>query len=820
MVAFPVVATVSSGSSGLGTTHTGTLPTGVASGDLLIYFFTRLNATTTTWPSGWSSLISNTASDYAFEVRYRYATGSDTAPSLTTSGTTASNYKCLRITGTDGVTAPAATTVATATSTAPDSTSLSPSWGSADTLWLSGISFNATAAPTAYPANYSGASVSGTYGPTLTYGTRGLTGASENPGAWTLGSSVVWFAATLAVRPVAAAQGAAALAGVATLGATAVPIVGAAQLAAVAALSAAAALPGSAAAFAAVSALGAVVPVPKSTATLTASASLGGDLKLTPFGTVALPAAAALSATPVPPGATLTAVALLSPSPVSTGVSGSILAAVAVLSAPIFTYYPVSVNLSATASLGASVFTFYPGNVALNAVAALRPGTTLPGAASALPATATLTAGVQLFAGGGGLFLTVTAVLVADPTAFKPLFVIPSGPVVPRIRIPFYRLYAANTRTGRIGWELPFTSVSWNNPINAAGSLQATVVIEDTLDVLQSQGALDPRATLREVLGGPYRFSLVLAWGRQVVFAGPYLPSSVPGNKPTAEVGAGELSQLFTKRIVLAPGWVYPSDPSATVSLGPASRPAILKGIIDAATTGYGRELPITCANPPIPSGNFTRSYYGFDATMTSDALADLTAEDGGPDYRLDPYLVQSSDGLYVKWELNIGNPYLGTGVTPWTFDDSSTIVTLEVDATRMASTYFVPGNGQNEQKLFGVATNTALIDQGFPALDAVDGSYSSVLYQDILNSHAAADVARYSVPVNKWSLKVQADGDPMLGSFRVGDPMLVDVRRHPVIASGTYPRRITEISGDHTPWVTVSSTDSTAVATPVPLNN
>lgn len=194
---FPQVAATSSGTANFTTSYPVTLPSGTGGRFLLL--FERGNACTTTWPGGWTSLITNTVNDWAFEARY--ADGNTTAPTLTTSVTTIGAWRCIRITGEHPATAPEVSSVATATSTAPNSGVLDPTgWGTEDTLWLSVYSSAATAGPSGYPAGYAGASVSNSNGGTVAYATRGLNAGSEDPGAFTQ-TSAVWFAATFAVRP-------------------------------------------------------------------------------------------------------------------------------------------------------------------------------------------------------------------------------------------------------------------------------------------------------------------------------------------------------------------------------------------------------------------------------------------------------------------------------------------------------------------------------------------------------------------------------------------------------------------------------------------
>jgi hypothetical protein len=205
IVLFPVLAASSSGNNGAGgTSHSTAFPIGVAVGDLLILLFVRGSASTTTWPAGWNSLTSDTANNYALESRYRFYQAGDSAPTLTTSITTVSAYRMLRITGANLTTAPEATTLTVGTSTAPNPGSFDPAgWAAEDTLWIAVESDGGTAATTGYPAGYVNTTSAGNaFGGRISFGTRELNATSEDPGAFTLPASVAWSAATIAVRPV------------------------------------------------------------------------------------------------------------------------------------------------------------------------------------------------------------------------------------------------------------------------------------------------------------------------------------------------------------------------------------------------------------------------------------------------------------------------------------------------------------------------------------------------------------------------------------------------------------------------------------------
>lgn len=190
------------------------LPSGIVSGNLLLMFFIKHGTTDDiTDPSGWSEIASckpNT-SDLA-KVYAKIATGSEGATE-TVAITTASRAAAItyRITGNrNGVTSSeiAVSTVNVDGSTlSPNPPNLTPSWGSAENLWIAlGFAQDGAFTFDSYPTNYSLGQQLAQHGGGTSNGVvaaaRLLTASSEDPGAFTISaSSRVWNTYTLAVRP-------------------------------------------------------------------------------------------------------------------------------------------------------------------------------------------------------------------------------------------------------------------------------------------------------------------------------------------------------------------------------------------------------------------------------------------------------------------------------------------------------------------------------------------------------------------------------------------------------------------------------------------
>lgn len=215
-MAFPAVAaapTVTAFAAAV-TSMAVNMPTSIAAGDLLIATVEVRNAGTWTNASGWTDITTLSQTGGGGGVGklngfYKIAAGTEsgTTPGWTASVATTGEWQVHRITGWHGTTPPEALTTSGDASAA-DSPSLTPSWGAADTLWLSiaGHAAASAAAWSAGPASYSGfqnnGASSGGSAVSIASAYRQLNTATENPGAFTVsGSNRFWAAATIGIRP-------------------------------------------------------------------------------------------------------------------------------------------------------------------------------------------------------------------------------------------------------------------------------------------------------------------------------------------------------------------------------------------------------------------------------------------------------------------------------------------------------------------------------------------------------------------------------------------------------------------------------------------
>jgi hypothetical protein len=382
----------------------------------------------------------------------------------------------------------------------------------------------------------------------------------------------------------------------------------------------------------------------------------------------------------------------------------------------------------------------------------------------------------------------------------------PYIPLTPLVA-PNYALWIADTRTGRMLWELPAESFTWDQKLNDIGTIRATLSIESFQDSLSDQDERDPRILIREILTGPWRFSLVVRWGNNTVWAGPYLSMNRP-RPDKVEMNGAEIGKLLSKRVLIKPGASAATDVSADTIIGPyTTKQHAAAVLISQAITGTGNNLPITVTDPG-GGGTDYRTYYGYDLSNYWEKLLALSTEVDGPEIRFDPKVTAGVDGDFLSWTAQIGTPHLGRSTTTWVFDsDVNSIVGFDGDGSNMSLGVWSAGSGQSRDKLVVHTTDTSLLNIGWPMIEAVDSSHSSETVYPVLAAQSAAALSAYKSPIISFHTAVPADSDPMVGTYRVGEDFAIDIHGDPIIPDGFYTRRIAGLSGSEKPWVTIIDT-------------
>lgn len=215
-----IVTTNTTNGTSASTTPVLNLPGGtVTAGNTLIVAVRLATGTLGTWPGSWNEFFrdSSDASDDTTAIAWKKADGTESGTTITMGSGTSAKFAAIswNINGADdpSTRAPEVSTAAVGTTTDLNPTTVTPTGGSKDYLFLYVGACDGepvTWPPTGTPANYVtsiGAS-SGTAGVTTTNvrvcsASRQLTASSEDAGTWTMSSAPAqgWTAVTVAVHP-------------------------------------------------------------------------------------------------------------------------------------------------------------------------------------------------------------------------------------------------------------------------------------------------------------------------------------------------------------------------------------------------------------------------------------------------------------------------------------------------------------------------------------------------------------------------------------------------------------------------------------------
>jgi hypothetical protein len=223
-MAFPTIRAIATPSdTPVATSHTLGLPTSPVAGNLLLLFVGTGSQPTITDQvndfdaAGFTTLFYSSEGVAGLIGGYwivgKVAAGGEGSISLNTSANAKLSSLAIEVQDWGGNIATDVAIAQQVNSTgtnAPNPPSLTPSWGAADTLWLTGVSSQNTQASITGPANYtvvSEALATLSSDASMSLYSRELNAASEDPAAFALTSIREGIAYTIAIRPAAAGGG-------------------------------------------------------------------------------------------------------------------------------------------------------------------------------------------------------------------------------------------------------------------------------------------------------------------------------------------------------------------------------------------------------------------------------------------------------------------------------------------------------------------------------------------------------------------------------------------------------------------------------------
>lgn len=359
------------------------------------------------------------------------------------------------------------------------------------------------------------------------------------------------------------------------------------------------------------------------------------------------------------------------------------------------------------------------------------------------------------------------------------------------------------TKTGRIvNNDLSVVGMpQFNRQINQPGSVQVKILVGDL--------STPSKEILRSLATG-WRFSLGVVYGgglsssSYIAQAGPVMTHQYNEQDDTLTLTCGGFWTILNHRMLMNPttGGASPEqsatsgsgilDMSSTYDLtySGLSLHSIAKSIVQDNCTRFGMSLPVDF--PTTITGTATRTYPVYDLATAGQRLQEITQVDQGPDIDFAPYFDPSNPG-YVRWNMLIGNPTLAQlGLNYyWDYGSSLETITTDSDASSMASGIYVKGNSTERSTTVAYQNSTVLTSAGWPAIESIDTSHSSVIDNTVLNGYATADIGLYKSPVEMWTCIVRAAEQPNFGTFNPGTYATFNVIGHRWVPDGQYTQRI-----------------------------
>jgi hypothetical protein len=371
------------------------------------------------------------------------------------------------------------------------------------------------------------------------------------------------------------------------------------------------------------------------------------------------------------------------------------------------------------------------------------------------------------------------------------------------------RLIAVNMVDGKNVIDVPFTDASYENTLNSPGSISCTVPIYDP--VVQAIGVPNLTSPARTMLGVIHNGAFMQM--------GPVWRHAYNRDNRTLKLSASGVSSYFNYRALLAAtADTEPllledgtSNPNTNLRFAGMDFGTIAKRAVELVNDRPGQGLPLVYEADRL--GVRERNVTGADLKGTGSFLDDLTKVINGPDIMFEPRWVDGMNAVEILMRT-------GTEFEPrlfqqgkehrWDYsvaDGAIRGLEVEVDGQDMADVVYTTGGRSADVALMDRQYNPEFKRLGYPRLDYVDSSHSTVVEQDTLTQYGQETLRSSSKPKSFWSFEVRADMSPLVTEYKVGDYCTIIIKDDPYIPDGQYRRRIVSVSGNlRSKWIKITT--------------
>lgn len=371
--------------------------------------------------------------------------------------------------------------------------------------------------------------------------------------------------------------------------------------------------------------------------------------------------------------------------------------------------------------------------------------------------------------------------------------------------------WLVETMTGRVGARLDLLGGSVETVLNGADTLKIATPWHELAKVDRRRWA-------------PWQASLLIAHACPLLpdwrawASGPIinLPSaehvSINGEDTVvAEIPGKGLREMLRYRIETA-GTDYTGDvdavKTATRKLSGMSLGTIGAELVKAALARRGGQLPIRFRAELRETGltpGHERTFEGFNVASSDvdKLLSNLSEVQGGPDFVLRPSLT-TDNGWQVTHDLLHGSsasphiPQERQLVWDATAPDGPvTGMQIVTDSSLVATRVWATGAGDGAGIAMQVAEDQERLSAGWPLMETVVSSQTTTELAT-LAQHASGRLEAGHSPTVQANVTVQADHPAsVLGTWHVGDRVLLCTPDHPALPAGEYLMTIITASAD-----------------------
>jgi hypothetical protein len=352
-----------------------------------------------------------------------------------------------------------------------------------------------------------------------------------------------------------------------------------------------------------------------------------------------------------------------------------------------------------------------------------------------------------------------------------------------------------NFLTGQILGTLQVSEGTWSVRLNSPDEINCSIpTIDPDVVALNLKQTLLPGKTFIAVLEGTTVLSAGIVWSTTY---------QLQTKKLT--VNASGILSYFNHRLVL-PASAQAGNAVANLDTNYSniSYGSMAVAMVNQATSWANGFIPLDLPSSGVTDSGKTLSIKGTDLAIVGDELSKLVAQSMGPDIRFKPYFQATNAGTFIRWSMTVGTPsdpyvYADTAQT-WTMGlPNSSIKNLNIltDGANLANYAYSVGGSQSGNIFSYKSNNLTTLNAGYPVLEIVDSAHQSATSQGQVQGFADNLVLQGVSPYETWTIEVEADQIPTVGSYYVGDFIRVNIINNEYVASGVYVQRIVSFSGD-----------------------